>query len=83
MTMTRRDSSLPPICSQEMRDSLNHVRREMQATSAKLGQPVKCPDVVGGGGGGGEGGGSCVSTTVFMVAMFIQVALIISYLMYR
>ncbi len=65
-----------------MRDSLNHVRREMQATSAKLQQPVKCPDVVGGGGGEG-GGGTCVSTTIFVVVMFVQVAIIISYLMYR
>ena len=62
---------------QELRDSVNHVRREMQSATAKLGQPVKCPDVGSGGGGG------CVSTTVFVVLMFVQAALIISYLIYR
>jgi len=62
---------------QELRDSVNHVRREMQSATAKLGQPVKCPDVGSGGGGG------CVTTTVFVVLMFVQAALIISYLIYR
>lgn len=63
---------------QEVRDSLNHVRREMQSATAKLGQPVKCPDLGSGGGGGG-----CVSTTVFVVLMLVQAVLIISYLIYR
>merc|ERR1712038_753082 len=63
---------------QELRDNLNHVRREMQSATAKLGQTVKCPDLGSGGGGGG-----CVSTTVFVVLMLVQAVLIISYLIYR
>ena len=65
---------------QELRDGLNHVRREMQSTTAKLNQvpggapgaQVQCPDVQG-----------CVSTTLFMVFMGAQLLVIIGYLMYR
>jgi len=62
---------------QELRDNLNHVRREMQSATAKLGQTVKCPDT------GSVGGSGCVSTTVFVILMLVQAALIISYLVYR
>jgi hypothetical protein len=54
----------------------------MQTTASKMSQPVKCPDVVTGD-GGSVVGGQCVSTTVFVSLMFLQVAIIISYLIYR
>ena len=61
-----------------MKESLNLVRRDMATANQRLaqGQPqVQCPEVTG--------ASNCVSTTVFMVLLAIQMIILISYLMYR
>ncbi len=66
---------------QEMKESLNLVRRDLASVSQRLNQQppsqggtVQCPEVPA---------GSCVSTTVFVVLMAVQLVIMISYLMYR
>ncbi|KAK3881133.1 hypothetical protein Pcinc_014422 [Petrolisthes cinctipes] len=58
----------------EMKEGLNIVKRDLSMASQKLNS--------GGTGGGACPSVSCVSTTVFIAFMFIQLALLIGYLMY-
>ena len=62
-----------------MKESLNLVRRDMATANQRLaqGQPqVQCPEVAG-------GPTNCVSTTVFVVLLALQMIILISYLMYK
>jgi mannose-binding lectin 1 len=65
---------------QEMKESLNIIRRDLTATSQRIAQqpPVKCPEVAATG-----GPTSCVSTTLFVVLLVVQMIVLISYLIYR
>ncbi|XP_063870734.1 protein ERGIC-53-like isoform X1 [Scylla paramamosain] len=57
----------------EMKEGLNIVKRDLGNANQRLAQ----------GGGGACPSISCVSTTVFMVFMVLQVVLLIGYIMYR
>ena len=62
--------------SGEIRDSINHVKRDManQYAGGKGGQAqakVSCPEV------------SCTSTTVLLAALAAQLVILMAYLMYR
>ncbi len=68
---------------QEMKESLNIVRRDLAAVSQKLNQPnaqarggggANCPD---------PPPTNCVTTMVFVGLMAVQLVITISYLMYR
>lgn len=74
---------------QEMKESLNLVRRDLGAVNQRLaasggaggaqaqtggGSVVQCPDIPP---------VSCVSTTIFIALMVAQLVILISYLMYR
>ncbi|TRY68820.1 hypothetical protein TCAL_12897 [Tigriopus californicus] len=63
---------------QEMRESLNLIRRDLAGTQQRLTQntPLKCPEVA-------SGPTNCVSTSMFMVLMAVQLVIIIAYLMFR
>lgn len=60
-----------------MKESLNLIRRDLQATAQKVNNPprVSCPEVAG--------NSNCVSTTIFITLMVVQLIILISYLMYR
>lgn len=60
----------------EIRDSINHVKRDMgnQYAGGKPGgaqQPLSCPEV------------SCVSSTMLIGALAVQMVILMAYLMYR
>ena len=64
------------LFSGEIRDSINHVKRDManQYAGGKGGQAqakVSCPEV------------SCTSTTVLLAALAAQLVILMAYLMYR
>jgi hypothetical protein len=64
---------------QEMKESLNLVRRDLTAVAQKLNaaQPqaqVRCPDAAP---------VACVSTTLFIVLIVVQLVIMISFLIYR
>jgi len=67
---------------QEMKESLNIVRRDLTTANQKLAQnaQIKCPEVAA---GGGDGQSSCVSVAVFVTIAFVQLIILISYLWYR
>lgn len=63
-----------------MKESLNLVRRDLSTANQRLAQgttggqaQVQCPEVTS----------NCVSTTIFVVLLAIQMIILISYLMYR
>jgi len=57
----------------EMRESLTNVKKEVSFTAARI-QQVKCPEVASTG---------CVTTTLFVVLMVVQLVVLFAYLMYR
>lgn len=58
---------------QEMKDGINNVRRDLSNTANKM-QQTKCPEVSSTG---------CVSSTLFIVLMGVQLVVLIAYMMYR
>ena len=74
----------PPL--QEIRESLNLVRRDLASSNQKLSEVSqkagRCPELPAAQ-AGGSGGGNCVSTTVFIALMVVQLVILIAYLMYR
>ena len=64
------------ILSGEIRDSINHVKRDMAnqyagGKGAQAQAKVSCPEV------------SCTSTTVLLGALAAQLVILMAYLMYR
>jgi len=58
---------------QEMKDGINTVKRDLSNTAARI-EKTKCPDVSSSG---------CVSSTLFIVLMGVQLVVLIAYMMYR
>lgn len=62
-----------PIFLQEIRDSINNVKREFSQTAQQIAS-APCPQ-------GSDGG--CVSTTVLVALLVVQLLILISFMMYR
>merc|ERR1719423_141350 len=61
------------VSIKEMRDSLNNVRHEFSSAAQRMvqQQPPSCPDQ------------NCVTTTVLVIAVCVQLVILMSYFMYR